>query len=678
MTKQNKSKKSRVKATLTRTVRNTKRIKGLFRKSDSLRKREQKARDDGIERRACEDPDRRKRLEADPPAWLKHYLAGFYPASWSKAHLAIIHGAIEAAKTGTGYAAAAPRGEGKTTVLRGVDFFLVATGVCRFPVMGGWTHKSSSEAFRVWIRMLHNTPALAADYPELTQPFEESMHAGRLKALTWSDTGAECGAEVRSTDKIIVLPDSRGAIGAASVQGDVKGLSVTLPSGEVLRPDLILFDDVQDPKRAGDPAHVQDVIDIIEKQWICLAGPTSRITAMAACTVAASNDVSEYFLNKPDFKSVRISRIESWPKGWDEKGSQSRLIWDNWHNELLDGMADGDGGQRGRDFYQSNKSEMTDGMTVSWSERMDKKRHDPDALYSAMFDFYRIGEAAFASEYQNRPLKQGATVYDLRPEIVMSRTDDKRDAFAVPAWSRLVTAFTDINHYGLHSVCAAFGQDQTAAVLWYQCFDRITVPERAPEAERRQIIFQALCEHGKTVGSLPCKPDLWLIDGGYEHETIQRYVNGPARICGTRAMVSRGYGADKYRPNGKNLIGKAREECHYTQWPLGRGIAYNADYWREIAQRAWLGDIGAPGACSIFAGHHRDFSEQICRERLSEKLISKTGMIWRFITMPGRHDYGDAMTGCYVAAAWHGIGAGGQVITKKYIERRKPKVQREF
>jgi hypothetical protein len=435
---------------------------------------------------------------------------------------------------------------------------------------------------------------------------------------------------------------------------------------------------VQDPKRADDPVHVRDVIDIIEKQWICLAGPTSRITCMAACTVAAKDDVSEYFLNRPDFKSVRVSRVESWPKGWGDKASRTRELWSEWHGELLDGMTDGDGGKRGRDFYAANKTEMTDGMTVSWDERMDKKRHDPDALYSAMYDYFRIGEAAFASEYQNQPLRQGVTVYDLRPEIVMSRTDTNRAAYVVPNWAGVVLAATDINHYGLHSVCCAFGRDQTAAVLWYDCFDRLTVPQHAPEHERRQIIFQALTEHGTQIGRLSCRPSVWMIDGGYEHETVQRYSVGPGRTCGAQVIVARGYGADKYRPNGKNVIGKPREECHFTQWPLGKGVAWNADYWREIAQRAWLGEIGSPGSCSLFDGHHREFAEQVTRERLSEKLSSKTGMVWRWITQPGKHDYGDAVAMCYVGAAWHGIGAGGIMPERpRYVEKRKCKVQRE-
>lgn len=638
--------------------------------SASERKNKQRRSEHALARRACADPVRRARLEKDPPGWLRHYMPGAFPLPFSKGHREIINGAIRAAKTGTGVAVAAPRGEGKTTVLRGISVFLVVTKRVRFPVVAGWTHKAAAESFRLWLGLLHGSREFRADYPEMTQPFEESTHAARLKSMTWLDTGEECGADVRATERCIILPDCIGAIASASVQGDVKGLNVTLPSGEVLRPDLLLIDDAQDPKRAGNPMFVAQVVETLEKQWMCMAGPQSRVTTMVACTVAAIGDVSEHFLSRPDFKSIRVSRVTSWPVGWAEndKSAPIRRLWDEWHGELLDGMADGDGGVRGRKFYRENKAKLTEGMTVSWSQRLDRKRKDPDALYSAMFDYYRVGEAAFSTEYQNLPMKQGASVYDLAPALIMSRTDPARQAYQVPPWCVRIIIATDINHYGLHTVALGFGNDQSAAVLWYTRFDKLTVPENAPEQERRRIVFEMLVQHGQQIAALPFRPNIWVIDGGYEHETVQRFVTC-ARM-GPPGVVARGHAATNYRPYGKNVIGQPREQCHETRWNLGPGLAWNADYWREISQRAWLGSLGAPGAVSLFAGHHREFAEQICREKLGEKLDGKMGMVWRWITIPGWHDYGDSMAMAYMGAAWTGIGTGGPGAQQQ--QRRAP------
>jgi hypothetical protein len=68
-----------------------------------------------------------------------------------------------------------------------------------------------------------------------------------------------------------------------------------------------------------------------------------------------------------------------------------------------------------------------------------------------------------------------------------------------------------------------------------------------------------------------------------------------------------------------------------------------------------------PGSLTLCAGKHEDFAAQICREQLKGKADLGAGMRWEWHTNPsGPHDYGDALTMCYVAAAWGGIGTGGQ------------------
>ena len=106
---------------------------------------------------------------------------------------------------------------------------------------------------------------------------------------------------------------------------------------------------------------------------------------------------------------------------------------------------------------------------------------------------------------------------------------------------------------------------------------------------------------------------------------------------------------------------------------MGRFIAYNQHYWCEVAQRAWLGSVGAPGSCSLFKktkGDHSEFAEQICREKLIEKFDGKAGTVWVWHSQPGWHDYGDAMYMAYVGAAWLGIGTAGTVPVKAAQRRR--------
>ena len=629
----------------------------------------------GLNRRQCEDPKRRIRLEKSTPDWLMHYLGGnTYPAPWSDGHLEIIHNAEQAALTGTGATAAAPRGEGKTTVLRGVAVNLVARGLVRFPVLVGWKHRDAKVALRVWLQVLADSKALQADYPELTQPFEVARHSLGLKSLWWTDTEERVGAMIDSIDNFLVLPDSIGAIAARSAQGDAKGLNAPMIDGAVLRPDLLLLDDAQDPKKADNPALVAQTIDTIENVFMGMAGPQKRLTTFGAVTVEAEGDVSCHLLEREGWRSTRISRIKSWPGGstggdWDIKPDDPiREMWDEWRHIWLD-----KGQKQANAYFRKNRKAMTEGMTVSWSHRYEKGR-DVCAYDAAMWDYYDQGADVFSRGQQNLPIKRGATVYDLTPQLIAERVAD-RPPMTAPEWSNTIVAATDINQYGLHSAMLAFGNDQTAGVIWYGRHDnngRPLAPKNTPQAAVETAVYEALVKHGSAIVNSKQDIRLWIIDGGWLHGVVQRYVAEIGKGLPFEVAVCRGYPADRYRPSGRGTIGAPREECHYTKWPMGKGIAYNMHYWCEVAQRAWLGSVGSPGSCSLFnGGDHREFAEHICRQKLVEKFDGKYGPVWVYHEAPGWHDYGDAVYMCYVAAAWTGIGTGGLVARKKRAKRKR-------
>ena len=138
-----------------------------------------------IDRRPMEDMARRRRLEKDPEAWLKFYLATAFPLPWGKVHTDMIQAAVRAIRTGAGMAVAAPRGTGKTSVLWGIALWALLSGLCRFPVIAGFAHNSARRMLRKWISSLAENERLIADYPEVTQPFQISTHANRLRCLSW-------------------------------------------------------------------------------------------------------------------------------------------------------------------------------------------------------------------------------------------------------------------------------------------------------------------------------------------------------------------------------------------------------------------------------------------------------------------------------------------------------------
>jgi len=626
-----------------------------------------------VDERPPEDPERRERLEQDPEAWLMHYCGpSMFPFPFSDGHKAIIRETIEAAKTGTGAAVAAPRGEGKTTTLRGVAVYLVATGVVRFPVLVGWKHRDAKTAMRLWLRMLSESPEFAADYNEFTAPFIHSTHATALKNLAWRQSGKPCGAMVDNADHLVTLPNSLGAVAARSAQGDAKGLNAILPDGTILRPDFVIFDDAQDVKRADNPTAIADTIDVLENVFLGMAGPQKRLTAAAACTVEAENDVSEHWLARPGWRSLRVSRIEEWPGGgtggdWPDSKCDHAKMWDEWNQIRVT-----DGEDEALKHYKANKEGMTEGMRVSWGERYDRERGDPDAFYAAMWDRYNQGADVFARGQQNRPLKKGVSLYTLTAKVIESRNNGT-PAGVVPEWSARVVASTDVNpSYALSTTIVAFGRDQRAAVLWYGLHDMHGMIQKGmTDAEQRKIIYEQLAKHGESLAGLPCRPNLWVIDGGGSPAgTVIDFSAASPQICGLEAVCAFGRAANQYRPTGKHKIFPGEEHHRVFQDSTHQWLIFNADYWRELHQRGWTGSPGAPGSCSLPVGNHGDFAAQICREPLLGKGEVGGRMRWEWGALPGPHDYGDTMTMCYMGAAACGIGTAGAV------EKRKPQKRR--
>ncbi len=473
-------------------------------------------------------------------------------------------------------------------------------------------------------------------------------------------------------DGVLVLPDGRGALGAASVGGNTRGLFATMPNGETLRPDVLFLDDPQSKAVAESAAGVRQIVEKIESDLFNLAGPDTRLSVMVACTVIAEGDVSDHFLSHPDFEAVRVGQIVTWPEGFADKASAVRRLWEAWNVERVEGMAEHDGGKRARALYKAHEGALPAGLAVSWKHRFDRRRGDPDAIFAAMWDYYRMVAAAFMAERQNAPMKTETTVYNLSAALVASRVHPGRRPYELPPEARQIVAATDLNMYGLTTAALGFANDQTAWVAWYAIHDhngRGIVPPNVPESEGKRAMFEALVEHGAHVAGLPlmqagaaARVGLWIIDAGFWPDVVRRYLDGPGRALGIPILPARGFNAEKYRPTGRGTIGRPREQCHFTESAVaGRFLAFNACYWREVSQRAWLASPNAPGSLSLPDGvRHDDFAEQVTRERLLEKLAGEYGPVWRWRTAPGPHDYGDVVTMAYVGAAWGGIGTGGE------------------
>jgi hypothetical protein len=622
-----------------------------------------------VDRVTCADPVRRAKLEADPVKWLKYYLAATYTRPFETPHLQIIDGAMEAHKTNGRFAVAAQRGIGKSTILWGMVLYFILVKLRRFPVCVPWSEKPKKRAFRFWKMALCFNDRLGEDYPEACAPFRHAKGVAQRVATTrWRDTDNLTGAQLTVGEGIIVLPDQLGCFGGDTINGNIRGLSHPQEDGSVIRPDIVLLDDVQDRGTAKSHVQIADTCDIIDGDVAGVGEAGKQVPMLMSGNCILPDDVMAHYLSSREWTGLRVPCVVAWPDGWENEGGECRKLWVEWYNRTCsnDGAAA---------FFKANRYKMTAGMKLSAPTAFKLAEKSKDPFVGAMRAYFKMGHEAFWAELQQEPQRRAHSVYILTPEIVQSRAQSDRSPGVVPDWAQTVIAATDINpSYALTTTVTAFGANQTAAVLWYG-LHKMAVQKEATEIERRRIIYEHLAMHGKELAGLPCRPSVWFIDGGGSPEgcVIQFAFNSP-QICGLTAHATFGRGWKNYRPTAKATYKvRAGEQLHHVSERRDRQwIVYNADFWREVAQRGWTGEPGAPGSCSLPRGNHADFTAQVCREQLAGKDDIGGRAVWVWNTAPGPHDYGDCMHMAYMGASVAGIGTGGQGNAPQVQRRRRP------
>jgi hypothetical protein len=645
----------------------------------------------------AEQRKERKRLEKDVPKWLRHFFPGVFRLPFGKVHREIIAAAMRTIADGGRCVVAAPRGTGKSYVLDGVCLFAVLTGRKRFPVVIPWKGDDIRKAFDFWKKALCFNAELDRLYPEFCRVFRESRGMAQ-KVPAWHDEeGTLLGARLMVSQGMIVLPGNRGVIGGTTMNGNPLGLHYTTDDGQGLRPDLIFIDDPQDRDTALSRSQRQRVIDMIDMDIAGMAGPDVAMPMMMACTVKQRDDVAEHYLSARTWRGVRVPQVTAWPEGFHDAGSAVRALWEQWNDLRIDGLQSRDGGKGQLAYYRANKKAMTQGMAVSWEHRkISADTPDapkaPDALYAALHDYFAMGHAAFMSERQNEPVKADASQYELTVADVLAHTLDL-PRLAVPSTATVLVAGCDINRSGLHWAMAAFDQGMGCHVVdygnWMQNGE--LWPENATAHVKAAMIYRGLAAMCADIagrayarGVDRTSPSILLIDASFESDTVHRFCEQARHPF--RCYPAIGRAAHRYRWNTQTIVGRPMEQCH-IQRPSNRSCPYvmhNADHWREVRQRAMLGEPGEPGGATLFRapspGYHVPFAEHLTAERIANKYATDKGMRWEWIHQVGADwDWGDALSYCYVAAAVAGLTTSGIVPTRKrYVEVRKCKVKREM
>ena len=558
------------------------------------------------------------------------------------------------------------RGAGKTTWTIIALVWALLYGHRRFPVCIAASSSMAKTVRKGIFTLLAEAPGILADFPPVPTALRK-MNGAVQKGMALTYQGRNVGFE--SGEVALVLPDLRdengvrldaacGAIVACrGVGGSVRGLNIR---GN--RPDFVLFDDPQTQKDAHSASAIQRIDHYIHSDALNLAANTATVAAFMTITPQCADDLAQRIADRalhPNWSVSICPFLTHITPGFDEAA-------DAFCEEFNVDAALGDFTRaRSRAWYRGHR-DLFAGVEAVDDHAFDKT-FELDAVHHALNKIAAIGRPAFDAEYQMQPVRQTAA-FQISDRLILSRIRRDTSPGVVPDNAVFVAIATDINpSYALSSVAVAFDVKLTAQVVAYR-LTRLHIPMDIPEAEFDRRVYEALAAHGREVAEWGIKPTRWGVDaGGRQFSPVTAFAPNSLSLSGLAAIPMLGRAGRNWNPFVRSRIRDARDSTVLCRDSDGRiWLAWNADEYKERAQRAWSAEVGAPGGLSLFDGRvdHTQFAVQVANEILMEKRSirqrdGRDGFEYKWQTKEP-HDFGDCLAMCYALAAADGLSSTPQ------------------
>ncbi|MCK9517582.1 MAG: hypothetical protein M0R74_00935 [Dehalococcoidia bacterium] len=551
-----------------------------------------------------------------------------------------------------------------STIVKWATLYCILTGRRKYVMVVAATAELAQAIIEFCRQQITESDSLYAHYPHVCEYARKTdgkaikakyqLRAdGKTSGIQWSKTTLVLPEVVNADGK--GYPSNGAILEGHGLTGNIRGKWRDTKTGAVLRPDFVLLDDPQSRESSESDSQCAMRERIVTGDILGLAGLRKRIAVVMPCTVIRRGDLAWRFLSHethPEWRGETCKLVDKWPAAQETLWAEYTRIY----RESSSAAA--------TEFYKAHRSEMDAGACVSWEHRI--RNGELSALQTAENLLIESGEQ-FWAEYQNDPKDKAGDIapYVLLPDI-LSRKITTRKTWERPDWVTRVFASTDINpSYALSTVVLGMGEYQSAAVLWWGVH-KLNIPVRdISAAAYAQALFPEIVLHGQALANSPCRPEVWALDaGGAQFDAVTPYSDRISKACGLTVIAFTGRDGKRYRPGGQSTIkSQVREQCHGCATVKGgsrfRWVAWNSCYWGEVAQRAWLGAVGAPGGITLPAGNNNELISQVCNMRLMGKGEIGGQTIWNWHSLPGKHDFHDAIAQGYALAAFCGIGTGG-------------------
>jgi predicted phage terminase large subunit-like protein len=280
-------------------------------------------------------------------------------------------------------AVAAPRGHAKSTYLsKAFPTHELVYRLRKYVLMVSETPKVAL-ANLDWIRnQLKFNKKLREDFGPLLSPRDQAnVRDNNEGFIAWTPNG-----EIKDHIALLESASTGGAIRGRNWNG--------------YRPDLIILDDLEDARPGGNASTSEQreaLRDWFSQSVIPLGDPKGKRTAFVymGTTVHVEALLMQVLYRRSDFKSKVYRAIINMPVNMD-LWEECRLIYQD--------HEDPDRGEKALQFFEDNKSKMTEGSKVLWPEGQ--------PIWKLMTWKWDNSSKAFNTEYMNNPIDQESMIFN--------------------------------------------------------------------------------------------------------------------------------------------------------------------------------------------------------------------------------------------------------------------------
>jgi hypothetical protein len=643
------------------------------------------------------DLERRIRGEQSFRLFCEIYFPHLFTLAWSEDHLRVI-GKIETVVTMYDtLAVAMPRGSGKTTLSLVAVIWAILTGRHPFVYLLAAADDTAKRLLDNIKNQLSSNRLLLEDFPEALYPIHRLENEARRcngQKYLGRPTNIKWGADELVMPTIPNSKCSGAVIRVSGLTGNFRGAMHIRPNGQSIRPTLVIADDPQTDSTARSMVQTAERLAILNGTIIGLAGPGKRTGVIVPCTVIYEGDLADQLLDRnrfPAWRGERTKLVYEWPENMKLWGEYAKLREDSLRT---DGR-----GEEATAFYMQNREEMDRGAKVAWPDRYSRERGEISALQSAYNLLMDYGEHAFASEFQNEPLRPGDNDEVLKPEDIWKKVNG-RNRGEVPLECRKLTAFIDVHDNLLYYCVCGWEEGFTGYVIEYGTYPKQnrrhfslhnvskTLKTVYPEAGVDGAIMAGLEELVKRLldkkyrrGEGLMQIDRLFVDMGYKDKIVAAVK---FKVGGSTMMLSKGVGI---RAGSKPISSYRRK----PGWKIGHNwyipsvagtqefphISIDTNFWKSFVHDRFATKQGDPGCLTLYGepSMHELFSEHIAASETWTLTHGQGRDVREWKVKPSRPDnhWFDCLVGCAAAASEQGIWLEGQEVVES--KRKKPRIR---